>query len=120
MPVTLNIGTVRTNLDRIAAEAHQKAAAALYEVGNEVMAQSKRLVPVDTGALKGSGYVDQPRVELGRVSVELGYGGPASAYAVRQHEDLSLRHPDGGQAKFLEQPLSALDLAREIAARVTL
>jgi len=120
MPVTLNIGAVRTNLDRIAAEAHQKAAAAIYEVGNEVMGQSKRLVPVDTGALKGSGYVDQPRVELGRVSVEIGYGGPAAQYAVRQHEDLSLNHPQGGQAKFLEQPLSALDLAREIAARVTL
>ena len=26
-------------------------------------------------------------------------------YAHRQHEDLSYRHPRGGQAKFLEKPL---------------
>lgn len=120
MPMTLQVAAVRANLGKTLLDVHNRAAAALYEVANEVMAESKRLVPVDTGALKGSGYVSEPRVELGKVEVEIGYGGPAAAYAVRQHEDLSYAHPGGGQAKFLEQPLTALDLPREIAARVAL
>ena len=57
-------------------------------------------------------YLDHPadRLVLG---VVLGYGGDASGYAERQHEDLSLRHPDPtnpksraqGQAKYLETPV---------------
>lgn len=120
MAMTLNVATVRTNMDRALLNAHRQAAAALYEVANDVMGESKRLVPVDTGALKGSGYVSEPRVELGKIEVEIGYGGPAAQYAVRQHEDLTLNHPNGGQAKFLEQPLTALDLPRAIAARIAL
>lgn len=120
MPAALNTANARANLGRVTVDLRRKAAGALYEIGNEVMAESKRLVPVDTGALKGSGYVTAPAVDGGKIEVELGYGGPAAQYAVRQHEDLSLRHPGGGQAKFLEQPLTALDLPREIAARVAL
>lgn len=45
--------------------------------------------------------------------MEVGFGGAAGAYAVKQHEDLSLNHPGGGQAKFLE---SAVDDARPSAA----
>lgn len=120
MPVTLNVANVQANLRKVAADVGGRMGAALYEIGNEVMGESKRLVPVDTGALKGSGYVAPPQVDGGRLVVEMGYGGPAAQYAVRQHEDLSLNHPDGGQAKFLEQPLSALDLPAALAARVTL
>src|SRR5690348_3482149 len=34
-------------------------------------------------------------------AVRVGYSAP---YAMRIHEDLNMRHPNGGQAKFLEQP----------------
>lgn len=38
----------------------------------------------------------------GELTVRVGYGD--LPYAIRQHEDLTLSHPNGGQAKFLEQP----------------
>jgi hypothetical protein len=45
----------------------------------------------------------QGRSLMGHVlaKVVVGYRAP---YAIRQHEDHSLAHPNGGQAKYLEQP----------------
>lgn len=80
--------------------------AGLYGAGNEIMRDSKRRVPVDLGVLRGSGYVTLPQVQTGAVAVELGYGGPAAAYAVKQHEDTTLNHPEGGSAKFLESAVN--------------
>ena len=52
------------------------------------------------------------------VAVEIGFGGPAEAYAVVQHEDLSYRHPVG-QAKFLETAMDDRAAeARDTMARV--
>lgn len=108
------------------AAARRAASGALLEVAEtRIMGPSKRLVPVDTGALRSSGHV-QPPVEAGPVvTVTLGYGGPAGAtvkgayvgYAIYVHENLTARHPVG-QAKYLEQPLlEALpDLPAAIAA----
>jgi len=87
---------------------HEKRAIAsgLYIEASKTMTRSKRdFVPVDLGTLRGSGYVTLPRVIAGLISLEMGYGGPASDYAIKQHEDLSLNHPSGGQAKYLEQPV---------------
>ena len=36
-----------------------------------------------------------------KLSVEVGFATP---YAVKIHEDLAMRHPNGGQAKYLESP----------------
>jgi hypothetical protein len=36
-----------------------------------------------------------------QMTVRVGYVAP---YAIKQHEDTTLNHPNGGQAKFLEQP----------------
>lgn len=91
--------------------AKKGAEAGLFALGNNIMTEAKQRVPVDQGILRASGYVSPP--EDG--NVELGFGGAASAYAVKQHEDLTLRHPGGGQAKFLE---SAIDDARSSAAEV--
>lgn len=77
---------------------------ALYAEANDIMLQSQELVPVDTGVLKTSGTVLPPTIMGNVVEVVLGYGGAASAYALRQHEDLSYNHAEGKQAKYLEQP----------------
>jgi hypothetical protein len=44
-----------------------------------------------------------------RASVAVGYGAtaPASLYALYMHEDLSLKHPRGGQAKYLTGAIPA-------------
>lgn len=72
-----------------------------------IMTKSRRLVPVDTGALRASGRVEDPNFETAtRVVAELSYGGSAAPYALYVHEDLNARH-SVGQAKYLEQPVRA-------------
>lgn len=71
--------------------------------GEVIMRKSKTIVPVDTGTLRGSGHVRQPEKDGSKVVVTLGFGGPASAYALYQHER-DLNHPGQGQKKYLEQP----------------
>lgn len=99
-------------------------AAGLYEGGTIVMAESQRLVPVETGVLKNSGVVNEPVVEGDAIVVEVGYGygdayeavaasgegiegGPG--YAIYVHEILDNRHDPPTQAKFLETPARALE-----------
>ena len=114
---------VMQNLHAVARRAPRRAAAALFQEGELVMAQAKRRTPVDTGVLQSSGRVAAPRVggAGSDVSVELSFGGAAAPYAVTVHEDLSAKHPTG-QAKFLEQPLleSTVGMAARLARRITL
>jgi hypothetical protein len=74
---------------------------ALSEVSSEVLAESLKLVPVDTGTLKGSGMVHRPEVSGSQVTAKVSYGGAASQYAAVVHEDMTANHPHGGQAKYL-------------------
>jgi hypothetical protein len=93
-------------LNQFPKEALVAAGGALYRRAEHVMSRSKtEFVPVRDGILRDSGYVQPPTLDGGEVAVELGYGGAAKAYALKQHEDLSLNHPNGGQAKYLERPL---------------
>lgn len=89
----------------------------LYLEAQGIISQSQQLCPVDTGALRSSGYVEEPTREGDVMRVELGYGGPASKrnpktgeatddYAVFVHENLEAHHPVG-MAKFLEIPFNA-------------
>jgi hypothetical protein len=104
-------------------EAMPALAATLFERAEYTMTRSKEtFVPVDKGILRGSGYVEPPVIDGLDVSVTLGYGGPAGAYALKQHEDETLNHPRGGQAKYLSDPVQETaatlgeDLADGIAA----
>lgn len=97
----------------------------MYEFAEQVMTRAKELCPVDTGALKSTGHVQQPEVRGTEIRVTLGFGGVAGkgfvkstkgsswvtgrgsakvGYATYVHEDLKARHVNG-QAKFLESPL---------------
>lgn len=97
-------------------EVKQRAASALYREGEDIMTTSKsRFVPVDQGTLRASGHVERPQVGRNRVSVTLGYGGAASAYALIQHEAMDFRHTVGGP-KYLERPVNAA--AASVAAAV--
>jgi len=68
--------------------------------------------------------VQPPSVTGSSVEILLGYGGAASAYALYQHENLDLRHPDPtnphsdpkGQAKYLETPVR--DQTKGLAGRL--
>ena len=66
--------------------------AGLYLVANNIMTEAKRIAPLDFGTLSRSGYVALPAWDGGRYGAEMGFGGFAEDYAVRQHEDPKLEH----------------------------
>ena len=94
---------LRARLLSAGKDAPRLLAGGIFIEAEGIMAESRPLVPVDTGVLRASGHVQLPDLTPTGASVEFGYGGAASAYAVVQHERLDFSHPSG-QAKFLEQP----------------
>ena len=104
MTVT-GLNDVKRRLQLANGRAKQAVGAGLYGVANNVMTAAKRIVPVDVGTLKGSGYVTMPENKGNNITVEEGFGGAAKDYAVVQHERTDYRHPGGGEAKYLEKPM---------------
>jgi hypothetical protein len=65
--------------------------------------ESQRLVPVDTGRLKRSGFVETRKTASG-TQAGIGYGRYGRpAYAGFVHERVDIPHAGDTQAKFLEQ-----------------
>ena len=97
----------------------ERLAGALFLEGEQIMAKSKRIVPVATGALRASGNVQPPEVVGKRVRIVLGYGGAAAPYAVFVHERPATHAPPT-QWKYLEQPMNEAipGMARRIARRM--
>jgi hypothetical protein len=116
--------------------------AALTECGEEIMTESKRQVPVLTGALKNSGRVfgawggqtQYGGSALGTltgaaaasiqgmggengVTVTLAYGGAALEYAKYVHEIPGRHHPNG-KDHFLSDPAKGYGLGSKLAAKL--
>ena len=100
---------------RIISSRYERAlGSAIYLQAQSIMAQSKRLVPVDTGRLRATGYVGPPENRgLFRIQVQAGYG---TEYAVPVHEDMGARHTPGLTAKYLEKPTK--DATQKAAQRI--
>ena len=91
-------------LKALGPKALQVATGSLYRSAEEIMTDSKEnYVPVDTGALRGTGKVLPPVMEGNQVTVVLGYGDESVNYAVHVHENPDAYHPVGGW-KYLEAP----------------
>lgn len=95
---------------------------ALHTSGELVLTESHKEVPHASGTLqRNSTVTDAPKED----AVYVSYNTP---YAVRQHEDLTLRHPDprnpistpGRKAKYLEDPFNRLkdDIRRFTELRI--
>jgi hypothetical protein len=90
---------------RLATEVGMKA---LHDGAEVILTESLKEAPHATGTLARSATVTD-----GKDAVYISYGTP---YAIRQHEDLTLRHPDprnpistpGRKAKYLEDPFNRL------------
>jgi len=106
---------VLKELNRFGERGRRAFAAGLYVEGQEIMTESKRECPVDTGTLRGTGHVEKPKFKGRSISVTLGYGGPAAPYAIYVHERTELSHATG-KAKYLEDP--AKGAATGMAGRV--
>jgi hypothetical protein len=86
-------------------------------VAEEIMTDAKmHYVPVDTGALRNSGFVNQPVLAGNSVSVTLGFGGSTVVYAMSVHE--APAHWGQGKNKYLYKPVAAAvpTLANRLAA----
>ena len=110
---------LRRELKRRGSAAQKDLARALFQEGEQIMGKSKRLVPVDTDALRTSGHVQLPVIRGKKVTVVLGYGGAAAPYAVFVHEKQA-RHNPPTQWKYLEQPLNEAipGMAGRLAKRI--
>jgi hypothetical protein len=84
--------------------AEKKALDGIEALANEIKSLSQTRCPVDTGTLRNSAVVVRDDAAK---KVQVGYGGAASSYSIKQHEDMSLSHPVG-QAKFLESAFTEL------------
>jgi len=116
-------------LTEAVAKAPALLAQALFTEANVIMTAAKKLTPVggppyspydkSPGTLRASGTVKAPEIGAGMVSVELGFGGAASVYAMIQHEHTEYPH-HVGQAKFLQTAMmdAAPTFGEAIAARL--
>lgn len=99
-------GRLQADLRKRPKEAGIAVAFGAYERLQDVMLEAKARAPKDTHAMELSGYVAKPQMFSGGTTrVESGFGGDSEQYVVRQHEDESLRHPNGGEAKFFQKAL---------------
>jgi hypothetical protein len=74
---TINFGKLTDRLKAAIPAMHAEVAKELYQFAEEVMKDSKEVVPVLTGALMNTGKVQPPKDENGMISVTLGYGDEA-------------------------------------------
>lgn len=80
----------------------------LLLAAEHVLGVAVERVPHEEGTLQNTGATD---VDTETLTANVTFDGP---YAVRQHEDLDLRHDEGRQAKYLES--AALDESATVTA----
>lgn len=84
--------------------AKQSKKETLFVAGQHVLGVSNAQAPIETGAMIRTGAVSQDDDGLTAISYnDAEYDGQA----VQQHEDMSLNHDDGRNAKFLENSLNS-------------
>lgn len=88
------------------------AAEGLREAGRAVLRDAKKRVPVDSGGLRKSGGISQDR-STDEVAVTF-----SAPHAWLLHEKTELQHPNGGEAKYLENAALATDVAKPVADHV--
>jgi len=103
LPKVRYVGLAFLNARGIAAVSKAVGEAAL-----ELQAAAVPITPFKSGTLQASIHVEGPDIRGNEATARVSTGGEASDYAIIQHEDTSLNHADGRQAKFIERPLLAL------------
>lgn len=97
---------VLKNYGRLISHIEQATPEILMEAMQPTFDKSQEYVPVDTSALKESGYLEI--VEYRRTPrVEIGYGRNGEPdYAVAVHENLEWRHKSPTRAKYLQSAIN--------------
>lgn len=75
---------------------HEAAADALADILEDALRESNQVVPIEEATLQRSGFTELDRENL---TGQVAYDTP---YAVRQHEDPTLKHDAGRKDHYLE------------------
>lgn len=128
MRISFNIGGVpefTSACEATIRNVYRGTKTATEQACQEILDESLKQVPRDTGTLASTGFYEVARRgDVKGYSYEgtIGYAGltgsgssrdrlndktgkMASSYAVQVHEDTTMPHPRGGKAKFLEDPV---------------
>lgn len=89
--------------DALAGSVELAARSAALAGASLIKDEAVQRTPVETGTLRNSAKVDVG-AEGGRVRAVVSYNTP---YAARQHEEVGWNHPGGGEAKYLENAVTA-------------
>ncbi|MEU8035709.1 hypothetical protein [Streptosporangium sp. NPDC049078] len=93
--------SLKLNLGQLDKQMQESAVRGLQKAMEHVLQVSREEVPHEEGTLERSGTASvDPATLTGAVSYD-------TPYAVRQHEDLTLKHDEGRKAKYLEDPWDA-------------
>lgn len=115
----VKVDEVLRKLDLADRRVRAGAARGLRDAGEDLLTESKHMVPLDEGTLMESGTVDPPvgvDERAGEMQVIVGYN---LVYAARRHEEKKAvisRAQEGRSAKFLEKP--AKQNARRYAGHI--
>lgn len=90
-----------SNIDALTARIGEGARKGLFTAAEHALGKSNAIVPHEEGDLARSGSVSQ---DDATPKTAISYD---TDYAVKQHEDESLRHDAGRQAKFLETAVNS-------------
>jgi hypothetical protein len=96
-----SLAVLDKKLDRIKEKLDTKLRSGVAKVAYQILKKSNSYVPVDTGFLRESGHSYTQGTGT-KIEAVVMYN---AEYAVRVHEDLTMRHPHGGQAKFLARAI---------------
>lgn len=91
---------IRINLRRVAERQRDAAADGLFLAAEHVLGVARSRVPLEEGTLERSGAT---AVDAENLTAYVSFDTP---YAVRQHEDMTLKHDAGRTAKYLESALT--------------
>jgi hypothetical protein len=117
--VTHNLKDFEAMLKRLDKGAKSELKRVMHAIALPLFERTQELVPVEKGDLKASGRISI-RVGNKQLTLSIKYGNDQVLYAARQHEDLTLKHPNGGQAKYVESVVRGYPFLEVLAALIDL
>ena len=106
MAVREQVANIQKNLEQVINSIEGATEGAIEFALQAVMDTSQELVPVDTGALKASGFIQVFRMRSTIQGVAGYAAGGSPFYAALVHENLEFYHIPPTQAKFLEEAVN--------------
>lgn len=97
----LGVGELQKKLNKLTQRYNQGYRIGLEKGAKYLLRESKKIVPVDTGDLKRSGFVSITGRRFDSVAT-IGY---TQYYAIWVHENLDAQHKPGKSAKYLSRIL---------------